>query len=366
MARPTSQRVNLSTIAERLGVSVATVSRALRGMNGIHPETEARIVGLAHEMGYHARSGAIRTQQNAAETALRHVLVLSQSTSPDVDQRYMAGMSGAAVGFNVAILSHLVARDQCATVLDQRLGPASLRGGLVKGAIVIHRWPTEVVSEICAKFPVVSIVHDYPGTEADLIGIDDRRGMAELVHHLHAGGHRRIGFFGLCPEVSWSSARYAAYIETLTRLDLAIDPRDVVRISLEQALSSEEFSSAPWAQAIETRRRAGVDAWVCASSMTGRTLCRFFVNRGLSIPRDVALVSYHGGSYPKANDLPAITTTDVIDEELGAAAVRRLINRLDHPGESRRSILIPARLAVGETTRVPVGAGCAAPSPGRR
>ena len=350
MARPTSQRVNLASIAERLGVSVATVSRALRGMDGIHPETGARIVGLAHEMGYHARGGR-RQPLQPQEPTLRHVLALSQSTSPDIDQRYMAGMSGAAVGFNVAILSHLVARDQCASVLDPRRGPASLRAGLVKGAILIHRWPTEIVETFCAKFPVVSIVHDYPGTTADLIGIDDRRGMAELVDHLRAGGHRRIGFFGLCPEVSWSSARYAAYVEALARIDLPFEPRDVIRLGLDQALAAEEFSRATWSQAVMARRNAGVDAWVCASSMTGRTLCRFFIERGLRLPNDVALVSYHGGSYPKANDLPSITTTDVVDEELGAAAVRRLMNRLDHPGESRRSILVPARLSLGETTR---------------
>ncbi len=351
MSRPSTQRVNLASIAERLGVSISTVSRALRGQAGIHPETEARIVGLAHEMGYVVRV-APRDPGRLEPSSLRHILSLSQATLPHIDQRFMAGMSGAAVAANVAILSHLVALDQCATVLDSKLGPASLRANLVKGVIFLHRWPQHVAAQLSSKLPCVSIVHDYPGTSIDLVGIDDRRGIDVLVEHLVSGGHRRIGFFGLCPEVSWSSTRFAAFVESLTRRDLAFEPKNVVRIDLQSALSPVAFGSASWGSQVRARLRDGVDAWLCASTMTAQSLWRFFQKSGVRVPEDAAFVSYHGGSLPRSADMPFETTTDVVDEELGAAAVRRLVTRLDSPGESRRSILVPARLIVGETTRV--------------
>ncbi len=351
MSRPKSTRINLATIAERLGVSISTVSRALRGMDGIHDETRAQVAALAHQMGYTLRGGPTAPDRGSSPSAPQHVLALSQSSSPHIDQRFMAGMSGAAVAFNVAILTHLVPVDQCASVLEARTAPASFRSGLVKGIILLHRWPDEIAAEICLKSPTVSIVHDYPGSNIDLIGIDDRRGMAELINHLHSTGHRRIGFFGLCPEVSWSSSRYAAYIEALTRLNLDIDPLNVVRIDLPAALSAAEFACRPALDQVRSRLAKGVDAWVCSSSMTGQTLCRQLLISGVRLPEDMALVTFHGASYPHANDLPNITTTDVVDEELGAAAVRRLINRLECPGESRRAILVPARLKIGATTR---------------
>ncbi len=371
MARIPSDRVNLTTIAVRLGVSVSTVSRALRGMAGIHPETTSRIVGMAHQMGYAVRREPMRPEGAGAPPALRHALSLSQSNSPHTDQRYMAGMSAAAVAFNLAILSHLVADNQCASVLEERTAPAAFRSGLVNGIVLLHRWPEEIAARIAERYPTVSIVHDYPGAKIDLIGTDDRRGMFELLTHLHAAGHRNIGFFGLCPEVSWSSARFAAFVEALTRLDLEPDMRNVVRIDMAAALSAREFSGKAWRDQVGARLRQGVDAWVCSSSTTGQTLCRHLLGKGVRLPEDVSLVSYHGGSYPGATDLPLITTTDIVDEELGAAAVRRLINRIDNPAESRRSILVPARLAVGATTRpVPVvttPAAAAAPAlPGSR
>ena len=46
-----------------------------------------------------------------------------------------------------------------------------------------------------------------------------------------------------------------------------------------------------------------------------------------------------------------MTTTDVADEELGAAALQRLIHRFSHPDETQRSLLLPARFIQGETTR---------------
>lgn len=355
MARLPSSRVNLASIATRLGVSVSTVSRALRGQGGIHPETVVRIVGMAHEMGYAVRTdgaGVVRPGGHAGGPAeLRHVLVLSQTISPLVDQRFMAGMSGAAVTANVAILSHMVVREQCESVLDTRSAPASIRAGLVKGIVLLHRWPEPVVKELARQFPCVSVVHDYPGTSIDLIGIDDRGGISELVAHLVAGGYRRIGFFGLCPEVSWSSARYGAYVEAIARAGLKFEPMDCVPIDLVAALSAEEFEASAWAAWVRRQMKAGVDAWVCASSMTGRVLCRYLLQQGVKIPREAGLVSYHGGSYAQAEDLPLITTTDIADEELGAAAIRRLVNRFDHPSESRRSILVPASVAPGATTR---------------
>ncbi len=348
---PRRERTNLTTIAERLGVSISTVSRALRGMEGIHPETRSRIIALSHQMGYASKSAVVGPVSSELERDPRHILALSQNTAPHIDQRFMAGISGAAVSFNIAVLTHLVAHDQCDSVLEARTAPTSFRTGLVKGLILLHRWPNAVARQLCEKLPAVSIVHDYPNTQIDLIGIDERRGISELMEHLYAAGHRRIGFFGLCPEVTWSCGRFAAYVESLTRLDLAYDPANVVRIDLKAALEADPFPMPETGNQVLDRIRHQVDAWVCASSTTAEALRMHLLAAGLRIPADVALTSFHGNSRYASNGLPPFTTTDVVDEELGAAAIRRLISRIDSPNESRRAILVPARLMVGKTTR---------------
>ncbi len=350
MARPKSDRTNLAGIATRMGVSIPTVSRALRDMDGIHADTRAEIVTIAHQMGNVTKDNALKRSTRKGDSPYQ-LLALSQTTSLDIDQRFMTGMSNATAAPNASMLWHLSTSDQCANMRDPKLAPAALRSRQAHGLVLLHRWPTEVARALARRFPVVSIVHDYLGSN-----IDDRRGMGELVEHLHSAGHRKIGFFGLCPEVSWSCGRYGTFVEALTRLDLELDPRNIVRIDLPSALSPDEFSSVPWADHVRTRLRDKVDAWICPSALTGQTLCRFFLGEGVRMPDDVSLANYHSGSRLNPPDLPEITTASVVDEELGGAAVRRIINHIENPGESRRSILIPARLSVGTTRRPPFAA----------
>lgn len=351
MSTPRPKRVNLADIAAHLGLAASTVSRALRGVEGIHPETRAQIAAVAQQMGYVASGGSAVEEAESSAQVPRNVMILSQRTNPQNYQNYMAGMSGPASALNVAIHFHFVPLDQCASVLDERAGPASLRSGLIDGIVLLSRWPAAVAASIGAKFPTASLAHDYPGTNIDLISSDDRRGVGDLVDHLYAGGHRRIGFFGLCPEVTWSCSRYGAYLEALTRHGLEVDARLAVRIDLPSALSGSEFRDEVAFNQVKTLLSDGVDAWVCPSAMTGQSLCRYLLANGVRIPADLSLVSYHGNSCPGSADLPVITTTEVVDEEMGAATLRRLINRLEAPGESRQTILLPSKLVPGETSR---------------
>jgi DNA-binding LacI/PurR family transcriptional regulator len=351
MSTPRPKRVNLADIAAHLGLAASTVSRALRGVEGIHPETRAQIAAVAQQMGYVASGGSAVEEAESSAQVPRNVMILSQRTNPQNYQNYMAGMSGPASALNVAIHFHFVPLDQCSSVLDERAGPASLRSGLIDGIVLLSRWPAAVAASIGAKFPTASLAHDYPGTNIDLISSDDRRGVGDLVDHLYAGGHRRIGFFGLCPEVTWSCSRYGAYLEALTRHGLEVDARLAVRIDLPSALSGSEFRDEVAFNQVKTLLSEGVDAWVCPSAMTGQSLCRYLLANGVRIPADLSLVSYHGNSCPSSADLPVITTTEVVDEEMGAATLRRLINRLEAPGESRQTILLPSKLVLGATSR---------------
>ncbi len=357
MARPPSDRVNLTDIAERLGLSISTVSRSLRGLSGIHPETEAKIAAVAQEMGY-GLDAKPQKASRSSNTGLRHILVLAQSDASQINQGYLAGISEAAMALNAAILTHLVPLERCSQLTEERYLPPSLRGGLVQGVVLFHRWPTEVVKSLSKRLPVVSLIHEYPGTPVDVVGLDDRRGVADLVGHLYAAGHRRIGFFGFCPEVSWSRARFAAYVEALAMYGLPYDPRWVVQIDLARALSPQPFPTAEAGATVLQLLGEQVDAWIGASSRTASSLHNDLLAQGLRVPEDVALTSYHGARpSPADTGLPPFTTTAVSDEELGAAALHRLINRLDNLRESRRTILLPAPLVVGASTRpLPIGA----------
>ncbi len=342
----------LASIAKELGLSISTVSRALRNTGGIHADTRSLVLRTAASLGY---DSSRRRAGGPHSPRPRNIMVLVQCNSPLNDLSYRAGMNRASVALNFAMLSHYVSGEECATLLDPRHQPAALRGGLVDALVLVHRWPEEVARELAQKWPAVSIMHHYPKAEIDYIGIDDRHGMYALAKHLSAGGRRRIGFFGLCREMSWACARFAAYVEALVSLGLPYEGRNVVEISLDNAMSPTTFPVGPWWEQVNTAtKQKRVEAWICSSAATSHTLCRAFLDHHLKMPEDIAVAGYHRGVSAPA-DLPSITSTVVADEELGAAAVHRILHRLENPGETHRSVLVPVKFVQGDTTaRVPV------------
>lgn len=338
------RRTNLREIANKLGISASTVSRALRELPGIHPETRKQVFDAALQMGY--RGGELLSQKRFS-----NILTLSQGIGFDTDHEYLAGMSSSAVALNMSLISHHYRPEECANVLNPEFQPRALTAGHVNGIVLIHRWPDEIARALRKQFPVVSIIHDYPGTDVDVVSLDDRGGMSLLVQHLAGAGYKRIGFFGLCGRMTWSRSRFAGYVDALVQHNREIKPRDVIEITLEEALAETEFhagSSMP--RAVEMTRE-GVDAWVCPSEMIALSLHEHFLQAGLKVPREVGITGFHASQSRGPGTGIPLTSTEAPSAELGAAALRRLVHRIEGTDSSRRIILLPCALRIGQTTR---------------
>ena len=181
MPRKPSSNPNLAAIAKKLGISISTASRAIRNADGISSETRTKVLEAAESLGYDSsRRSSLEISKNP-----HHIMALAQCNSPQSDQRYLAGMSRASVTLNLAILSHHISSEECSSILEIKNQPAAMKAGMVEGLVLIHRWPSEIAARLSQKWPMVSIVHHYPETNIDHIGIDDRSGVATLMSHLH-------------------------------------------------------------------------------------------------------------------------------------------------------------------------------------
>ncbi len=337
--------VNLGTIAESLGFSISTVSRALRNDGGIKEETKSRIFDEAKSQGY-----LVGRRLDAGRPGKpQNILALGQSSIASFDLRYMAGMSAAAIDLNLAILSHHLDGDDLQSILNPARQPVVMRDGQLDGIVLLHRWPEPIAAKLSEQFPVVSIVHSYNNPRIDVVGTDDRQGIQKMVSHLQNCGHSKMAFFGLSPQVSWSRSRFGAYAEAMVTLGYLEAINNFVTIGLEEALSAQPRNEFIWADQVERLRRGGVTGWICASEVTALALHQYFASKGIRVPDEVALTGFHGQKQGNGQ-APRITTADIPDEELGAAALRRLVHRINHPQESHRTILLPLALSPGQTT----------------
>ena len=339
-----SKHTNLKEIAKVLGISASTASRALRDLPGTHPETRRQVLDVAKTLGY-------RGADPDSQKLFSNVLTLSQGIGFDSDHEYVAGMSSMAIDLNMSLISHHYRPEECAKVLKPEFQPRALASGQVDGIVLIHRWPLEIAKALRKKIPVVSIIHDYPGTDVDVVSTDDRGGMYLLVGHLVAAGYKRIGFFGLCPEMTWSSSRFAGFVEATVRHGRGFDPKDVIAITLEEALAETEFRTGTAMSRAVALTRAGVDAWVCSSDLVARSLYDHLTQAGFKIPESVGITGFHRALSPGPDPSVVLTSTESPTAELGSSALRRLVHRIEDPGSSRRFILLPCSFREGTTTR---------------
>ena len=347
MARKASLAPNLAVIAQKLGISRSTACRALRNANDVGLETRLRVVQTARELGY-----VVPQRSGPADAPKGHqVMVLSQCGEYGPDQGYMAGMSRSSIPLNLVLLTHHLSGDECMKIVEAENQPVAMQQGMVDGLVFLHRWPTEVVAKLSAKTPSVSVIHYYSQGNGDFVGIDNRFGMELIVNHLVRGGHRKIGFFGLYDQMSWARSRYCGFIEALRMAGLPFVPESVLEMEQSGQIPNEEYPDNGWKEKVLARMKTGVDAWVCSSEGIGWELCRFLLSRGFRIPEDVAVTGYHRKYTREPKDLPMLTTIEIPDEELGAAALRMLERRFAYPREARQSLLLAPSLAIMESTR---------------
>ena len=284
-------------------------------------------------------------------TAFRNILTVSQGIGMQADQEYLAGMSKAAVMLNMSLISHHYRLEECENLLRPEHQPRALSAGRVDGIVLIHRWPMEVAAALRKNLPVVSIVHEYPGADVDIISLDDRGGMDMIISHLLSAGYKRIGFFGLCPEMTWSRSRFGAFAEAMVRHGCANRLGDIVEVTLAEALAETAFSESASLTKAKKLTNSGVDAWVGASEATSLSLYFAPKTAGVKIPSAVGITSFDSKLSAGNSSRPNFTSTQAASSELGASALRRIVHRIEGSDTFRRIILLPCSLHVGNTTR---------------
>lgn len=337
--------IALEDVASKLQVSVSTVSRALRGVPGIHPATRQKVMAEALRLGYVPQRRAGTREERPAKA--RQILVLSAGSS--TPGGYLHGLSGAASEAGVTLQMHHLPLEKCKTLLRAEALPPSLRDKSCDGVILIYHWPSEIVAALSESFPVVSILHDYPGSAIDVVGIDSFGGMTRIVRNLAALGHRRIGFYGLMPEITWARDRFGAFAEAMIAEGLILDMKQVVSIKHVPNDPHPFEAQKHAASRVEAGVKSGVRAWVAADDFLGYRLGEALVQAGLRIPRDVSIAGFHRHDYLHASSVPTLTSTEIDNENIGRLALRQMLQRIDGDKGPPLILRAPANFVAGES-----------------
>ena len=213
-------KVTLKQIAERAGVSINTVSLALRDMPNVNPDTRARICGIAAELGYYAHeSHRTPSKKLGLISTGAH---LKDSYFYVAFQKLFLGMAYEH-GYQMMVFDHEY-WDRDPQALRRWLTESEISGVLILGDME----ETLAANIVSCGLPVVAVGTRYHALRVCTYIEDDPEAAYQAVQHLYTHGCRKMGFIG---DPMYSTAfgeRYDGFRSALRRFGLPCDPQHLL------------------------------------------------------------------------------------------------------------------------------------------
>ncbi|WP_087066308.1 LacI family DNA-binding transcriptional regulator [Intestinibacillus massiliensis] len=329
-------KITMKTIAERAGVSVNTVSQALRNMPTVKSETRETVLRIANELGYLET----RTRHDSRNIALVSTVENLQDSYfyMSFQQRILQNIQAHGCSMTVYSSTHC---ERNPKVFWQTLSEAGV-GGIVLLGDMDPRVPQTAAA---CGLPVVAIGTLYAHEGVCSVIEDNLTGAGLAVRHLYERGYRRIGYVGHTPHSIAFMERYLGYVGEMMRLGLPC-PADW-SITYTPVEYDSDALSAPLSEMGRIP-----EAFVCANDNTAIVLAKALSARGLTIPNDVALVGFDNSLFGKMSN-PSLATVDVhcaLQAETGIQMLMRAIETRELL--PARRIALPCSLVEGDSVTV--------------
>ena len=323
-------------IAKRAGCALATVSRAFANDPAVLPATRLRVFAAAAELGYMPQ----KVRDPVPNQRYRTLAVLTGESAGDsalgsIHADLLAGIAEAALSNSLTVqICYLSVSDTEAL----RLGvlPAALHEVPLRGAVLYGIKDVVAIRALADQLPCAMIGSMFHLCEPWIsVNINQYAGILQMLDHLIAFGHKRIGFLRSKSAGDRGSERMGAFIAGLSLRELPLKMADIVPVA----------HSADWRRA-ERATRAGVTAWIADSQKSGEGLVAALTAADLPVPQRVSVASFRAHAINNGLQLTGIYGPW---RAIGRAAVMALANPLP-TAEPGRRILLDAGLDVGRTT----------------
>ncbi|MEU9064894.1 LacI family DNA-binding transcriptional regulator [Streptomyces sp. NPDC048430] len=330
--------VGVVDLARELGVSTATVSRALTGSPAVRPALAARIREHADARGYVANRLARGLSATTSRAFVGFVI-------PYVDTPAYSAVA--------AECARLLSREGTQVILtitendpDRELQQLrELVATRIAGLIISPSTKIRKESRrILAGVPVVEL-HRAGGIEAPGVFSDDTAVMAEAVAHLVALGHREIAYLGTPRGLSNGALRWQAVEEAMTRA--GIDP-ERMPVRMFEPTRTSGFRGATELLADPARPTA----LLVASGSLSVGAAEAVRHSGRRLPEDLSLIVYGDPAWFALSD-PPLTTIRVSYDRIAREAARLLNSALDGDVVQRSSLVRPELCIAGSTGPAP-------------
>lgn len=335
--------ITMKDIARELGVSIATVSRALKDSPRISAAQKERIQAYAREhnffpnvIGEALRYSKVQPMKvigvivpEFAHYYFSTVLSGIEEEARARGYRVMVAQSNERYDKEVAICEDFYKNKVCGIIVSQAKGTKHYDHFQ---RLMDNGVPLVFYDRICT------------GVNCSRVVVDDYMGAFTAVTHLIDSGCKKIAFYGSPMNLEISKNRYNGYHDALVKHGLEEFP-PYVKICDNRA---EAEAVTPELLSMEERP----DAFFAVNDDTAIGILYTVKRMGLNVPDDISICGFTNGQRSKACD-PMLTTVDQRGFAVGEEAVNILIDQVEGsiPMENIEKRVVRTRLVVRGTTR---------------
>jgi LacI family transcriptional regulator len=329
---------SLQDIAEKAGVSTATVSRALNDRDGVSPETRELILTIAREMGYvpsaAARSLAMSRTYTLGCITFKH----PPQPVPSYHIQIVQGIDHEAQQYGYHVITTFVDDEmmdgdiRLPLITEQRVDGLILVGPALKASFIIQLHNSQI--------PIVLVDNLLKQTNLDAVVCDNLNGTYQVTRHLiETHGLRQLVFFS--GPADWFSSRvrrqgYEQAIAAIGQPPLVIYMPDTTVDTGYHAML-QALDAYPELQGV-----------VCVNDATALGAIRACKEQELSVPGDIAIVGFDNVVWGPIHE-PGLTTVRMFKYETGVQAARHLIDVIERGTNSGFQLRLGTELVVRES-----------------
>jgi len=332
--------VTIKDVAKKVGVSVSTVSLVLNKKRGVTEETKKKILRAIEELNYHphriARGLASKKNGNIGFILTNYHF----SRAEPFYTKIFLGSEFEARQHNYYIL--LTTVENKFTKNDI---PRFLLEKNVDGVILAGKVPAGLIEYISNyDLPVVFIDYIPPKGKYIAVLMDNVDGANQAISHLIEKGHRQISFVGGDINHPSIAARLEGYKQALQHENIALNPDLIVTFSPDTTDVDGYNSTCEL-----FKRKIPFTAIFAANDAMAFGCLKCLKEKKIKVPEQIALVGFDDVDIAVQTE-PRLTTIKVDKEDIGAMAIKTIVEMINTNRKIQGQILVPVQLIVREST----------------
>jgi LacI family transcriptional regulator len=309
------RQVTIKDIAEKLGISVSTVSRALKDHPDISLKTRQAVKELAKLLGYKPNLIALNLKHSKTNTIGLIV--------PEVEHHFFSkiinGIEEVAYENNYNVL--VVQSNE--SYMREVLNTQTLIANRVDGVLVSFSKETQDYSHfqqmVDYEIPMVFFDRTIENFHADGVVVDDYSGAFNAVNHLISKGCRRIAIYSSPQHMLIGKNRFEGYKDALAKHGLKFNKNLVY--------ACDTFDSAMKISRSVLKKQDRPDGIFAVNDLTAIGVMKVAKHLGIRVPEDLKIVGFENSRSSTICE-PELTSVDQFGYNLGKKSAELLLKRI--------------------------------------